>query len=118
MSGRQGVPSANSMVLNRIQTNGHTYELRQNRCGKRRCSVCYGTKALAAGRPGHGPYWYLVLQTARGVRRIYIGKALDTGRYIMPDGSIAAEAFHRGIATHAKPQQPAANPKGSSDVNT
>jgi len=95
MSGIKGAPSAESMILNRIVVGARTYEQRRNRCGRRNCQRCYGPPGDQGRRPGHGPYWYLILSTRRGIRRIYIGKDLDTTRHINPDGSINADIFSR-----------------------
>jgi hypothetical protein len=83
------------MILNRIVVGARTYEQRRNRCGRRNCRTCYGPPGDQGRRPGHGPYWYLILSTRRGIRRVYIGKNLDTARFINPDGSINPQTLAR-----------------------
>jgi len=69
---------------------GRHYEARLNDCGKVNCSKCGG-----AGRrtPSHGPYWYLCVQSRGQWRRIYLGKELDTARFITSNGRVDWDAI-------------------------
>jgi len=77
-----------SMVVQRLEIGIRTYENRYTLCHRPNCTVCYGRQEDYVGPPGHGPYWYLCVTTGRRWTRIYIGKVLDTNRFILPDGSI------------------------------
>ena len=68
---------------------GRTYESRLNDCGKVNCLKCGGE---GQRHPSHGPYWYLCLNVRGAWVRIYLGKDLDTKRYVTPDGQIDWEA--------------------------
>jgi len=62
-----------------------TYELKYVYCGKKNCGKCN----RASGRyPSHGPYWYLCFFQNGKWHRIYLGKNLDTRKFICADGSI------------------------------
>jgi hypothetical protein len=37
---------------------------------------------------GHGPYWYLIVPGGYRPTRVYIGKTLDTQRYVRDDGEV------------------------------
>lgn len=84
----KGQESNDAMVVQRVAVGVRHYELRYNRCGKESCTVCYHRQADYAGRPGHGPYWYLSVARGRKWVRLYIGKELDTVKYIGGDGEI------------------------------
>jgi len=88
MTHPQHSPSREAMVVQRLEVGLRTYENRYTLCHRRNCSVCYGRQEDYVGPPGHGPYWYLCVTTGRQWTRIYIGKTLDTSRFILPDGSI------------------------------
>ena len=85
--------SSPKMIAQRIQAVGRTYELRHVRCGRQNCSTCYHRGLNYAGPPGHGPYWYLC--TTRGSRTVqmYVGKILDTAKWMTADGSIDWAAY-------------------------
>jgi len=96
--------SRDAMVVQRVTVGGRYYEQRLVRCGKENCSRCNGgTKP-----PGHGPYWYLVVTKGPRTRRIYLGKDLDTRRYVDQEGRIDWRSVERGKQEGA----PAAAPVG------
>lgn len=84
----QGSPSMPAMIVKTIVVGIRTYECRYNRCGKKNCRVCYHRSPEYCGPPGHGPYWYLCITQKGRWRRLYIGKELDTAKFIKPDGAV------------------------------
>lgn len=91
--GIKGDRSSESMIKQSLVVGTRTYEQRYNRCGKRNCRTCYHRPADYCGPPGHGPYWYLCITFNGRWRRLYIGKELDTAKFIQADGSIDWVAF-------------------------
>lgn len=91
--GIKGDRSSDSMIQQTIVVGNRTYEYRYNRCGKKNCHVCYHRQADYSGPPGHGPYWYLCVTHRGRWRRLYIGKELDTQKFVLPNGSIDWEAY-------------------------
>lgn len=83
-----GSPSQPGMIVRTIPVANRTYEQRFNLCHRKNCHTCYGRQPDYAGPPGHGPYWYLCVTIRHRWTRIYIGKELDTTKYVLPDGSI------------------------------
>jgi hypothetical protein len=97
------------MVKQRLDVGIRSYELRYTICHRRNCTTCYGRQEDYCGPPGHGPYWYLCVVHARRWTRIYIGKTLDTTKFILADGAIdwatiKARATARR-ATHKKTKE-------------
>ena len=88
MTHPQHSPSHSAMVIQRVVVGLRTYECRYTLCHKPTCKTCYGRQEDYIGPPGHGPYWYLCVTTGRRWTRVYIGKTLDTTRFIRPDGEI------------------------------
>lgn len=77
---------AHSCVVSAFWHRSRRYEQRLVNCGKSNCSKCHPPGAIA--RPTHGPYWYLCARRGHKWRRIYLGKELDTEKYIDNDGNI------------------------------
>lgn len=75
-------PGAGQAVVQSFPFHGRIYELRKNSCGRKNCATCGGS------RPAHGPYWYMCISRKGKWRRIYIGKDLDTTKFITADGKI------------------------------
>lgn len=75
-------PGKGKAVVESFKFKNRVYELRLNACGKKNCSTCQGNI------PRHGPYWYLCIPWGGKWRRIYIGKELDTTKFIGPNGKI------------------------------
>lgn len=75
-------PGKGKAVVESFKFKDRIYELRLNACGKTNCATCSGNL------PRHGPYWYLCVPWSGKWRRIYIGKDLDTTKFICPDGSV------------------------------
>lgn len=72
-------------VVATIKAEGRVYVRQFVDCGKKNCSRC----RTPDGRAGsHGPYWYLCATRRGKWRRVYVGKNLDTGRFMLPDGRI------------------------------
>ena len=90
----RGDPSNPRMIVQTVVCSSRTYELRYNRCGKTNCQSCYHRSLDYSGPPGHGPYWYLCVTRKGRSKRIYIGKTLDTSRWVLPDGSIDWAGFN------------------------
>jgi len=76
------------MVEQLVHVGKRIYERRFQLCHRANCGTCYPQPGARAARPGHGPYWYLLARRGGKLRRIYIGKLLDTARYVLPDGEI------------------------------
>jgi len=61
-------------------------------CGKENCSKCSGEPEVAGDglkvEWGHGPYWYMRFVRGRMRKWVYIGKDLDTRRYVTAAGTI------------------------------
>lgn len=93
---------------------GRTYESRLVNCGKRNCSYCHPPDLLP--RPTHGPYWYLCGTRNGRWSRIYLGKNLDTSRYVNDDGSIDWEHAKRPHSTRGRPPNLGAIPPGQLDA--
>jgi len=70
-------------LVQSIAIDGRRYQERMTRCGKSNCSRCYH---LNRSFYGHGPYWYMMVKIDRSWRRVYIGKILDTTKFVDADG--------------------------------
>lgn len=75
-------PGAGKAVVESFKFKKRVYELRLNACGKKNCRTCQGNI------PRHGPYWYMCVPWGGKWRRIYIGKDLNTTKYIHQNGEI------------------------------
>lgn len=73
-------PGVGKAVVESFRFHGRIYELRRNSCGKSNCTVCDGN------RPAHGPYWYVCISRRGRWRRVYIGKELDTSKFVNAAG--------------------------------
>ena len=80
--------SPTPMLVRSLPVGLRTYEQRYTRCHKPSCSVCQSQSGPIKGTIGHGPYWYLCFRHGKGWTRIYLGKNLDTAKFVLPDGSI------------------------------
>ena len=60
------------------RVNGRTYEQRYSKCSKSNCWCSKPPFESHQGHPGHGPYWYRVINKDKRVIRRYIGKELIT----------------------------------------
>lgn len=69
-----------------------SYESKLNDCGKINCQRCGGDGPRHAS---HGPYWYLCFPRKNKWYRIYLGKELDTTKFITADGNLDWEALRR-----------------------
>lgn len=76
----QPEPGVGKAVVESFRFHGRIYELRKNSCGKKNCTVCDGS------RPAHGPYWYVCISRHGRWRRVYIGKDLDTAKFVNDQG--------------------------------
>jgi hypothetical protein len=90
MSEPKSPDSSHNPVLSTFKQAGRTYEQRLTDCGKPNCLRCGGSGPRVAS---HGPYWYLCVLMNHHWVRIYLGRELDTKRYIAPDGQIDWEAL-------------------------
>jgi hypothetical protein len=81
------------MTIQTVDVEGRHYENRLNRCGKPNCTICYPPGGSADGAPGHGPYWYLTVMMKGKFHRFYIGKTLDTRKFVGPDGTVDVNAY-------------------------
>lgn len=82
-------PGTGKAVVESFKFQDRVYELRLNSCGKQNCRTCSGRE------PRHGPYWYLCVPWGGKWRRIYLGKDLDTTKYIGPDGKVLPSKMNR-----------------------
>jgi len=87
---------SNPNLVTSFKVKNRTYERRLVDCGKSNCQRCGGDDTR---KPSHGPYWYLCIARKSKWYRVYLGKELDTGRFIKADGRIDWEAIR-----HRKPQ--------------
>lgn len=78
-------PLHRTTVIGAFVHSGRHYEQRLVDCGKIACTKCGGD---GARHPSHGPYWYLCVSRGKRWTRLYIGKELDTRKFIGPDGSV------------------------------
>lgn len=85
MTPQQPTPGSTPATVAAFSVGSRHYESRLNDCGKVNCRQCGGT---GRRHPSHGPYWYLCVMARGSWRRIYLGKELDTTKYVAPDGSI------------------------------
>jgi len=83
-------PAHSSPVRNTFRQAGRTYESRLNDCGNLKCQRCGGDGPRHAS---HGPYWYLCVNINAKWVRIYLGRELDTTRFVAPDGQIDWDAI-------------------------
>lgn len=74
-----------SAIVSAFQTNGRHYESRLVNCGKVNCQKCGGS---GPRHPSHGPYWYLCITHNGRWYRIYLGKDLDTTRFVTDRGNV------------------------------
>lgn len=73
---REGKVAGHGMEVQRIRAGGVTYVQTYVRCGKK-CQRCRpGGSHYQRDRPGHGPYWFVILQRGERVIRKYLGREL------------------------------------------
>ncbi|MBA7695814.1 hypothetical protein ES703_104453 [subsurface metagenome] len=82
---QQPAPLSTKATVNAFSIGSRHYEQRFNDCGKINCNKCGGS---GPRHPSHGPYWYLCVLAKGAWRRIYLGKELDTTRFVNDDGTI------------------------------
>lgn len=82
---QQPAPLSTKATVNAFSIGSRHYEQRYNDCGKKNCRKCGGS---GPRRPSHGPYWYLCVLAKGAWRRIYLGKELDTTRFVGEDGKV------------------------------
>ena len=71
--------------VTRFREGPRVYERRYVDCGKANCSKCSSDH----GRyPSHGPYWYLCATFEGKWIRIYLGRDLDSFKFVLPDGNV------------------------------
>lgn len=108
-------PGQGPTLVQRVDTGGHVYELRRVDCGKPNCSFCN----LPGGRrASHGPYWYHVARRGHKWLRLYIGKTLNTGKFLTPDGKIDWNKVSRRPGHDAPQERPSNDPPGQMDLLT
>lgn len=86
-------PPNRSCLVDSFRQGRRHYEHRLVNCGKQNCGNCNPPGKTSA--PSHGPYWYLCAQRRGRWRRVYLGKNLDTTRYIDKDGFVDWDALAR-----------------------
>lgn len=78
-------PGSSPATVTTFKEGDRTYERKYVDCGKDNCSYCN----TDLGRiPSHGPYWYLCVPKNGVWYRIYLGKELDTKRFVRDNGTI------------------------------
>lgn len=91
-------PGDSPAVVTVFREGRRTYERRYVDCGKTNCRRC----TTAAGRiASHGPYWYLCFARRGKWYRVYLGKILDTSRFITSAGDIDWNAIRNRRRTNA-----------------
>lgn len=93
-------------VANIVTVADRRYEQRFQQCHKINCSVCNGTISPNDQPQGHGPYWYLCFTLKGEWKRIYIGKNLDTQKFINADGSLDFAAIEARRTARQGPAEP------------
>ncbi|MBA7705383.1 hypothetical protein ES703_114211 [subsurface metagenome] len=92
MTYRPHLAKGKSSFVQGLRIGCRYYELRLVDCGKKTCRAC---NTPDGRHPSHGPYWYMrATRPGSGRKRpsIYLGKELDTARFVMKDGSINWDA--------------------------
>lgn len=82
--------SHTSAVAESFYVNGRRYISRFADCGKENCKRCGGA---GVRRASHGPYWYLCVTIDGRWVQIYLGKNLDTTRFVTAQGNIDTAAI-------------------------
>ncbi len=95
-------PGTGKAVIESFSFHNRIYELRRNSCGKANCTVCNGNQ------PTHGPYWYMCVSVSGRWRRIYLGKELDTTKFVDAEGNLQLPP-PRGLPAHQRPAADAEN---------
>lgn len=86
-------PGSSSAIVTVFRQGRRTYERRYVDCGKQNCRRCTTPTGRVAS---HGPYWYLCFARKGKWFRVYLGKVLDTSRFITAAGDIDWNAIrHR-----------------------
>lgn len=81
-----------SALVTKFKVANRTYERRWVDCGKPNCQRCTGPDRRIAS---HGPYWYLCIPRNKKWFRVYLGKNLDTQRFILENGRIDWDKIRR-----------------------
>jgi len=90
MSKRMPPPGETRATVTMFKEGHRTYERRYIDCGKPNCRKC----TQPGGRvPSHGPYWYLCVPRKGKWFRQYLGKNLDTNKWIDKNGNVDWEAI-------------------------
>lgn len=106
-------PGSSSAVVTTFKQGKRTYERRYIDCGKQNCRRC----TTATGRvASHGPYWYLCFARKGKWFRVYLGKVLDTSRFITPAGDIDWDAIRDRRRTKEGDEGLSNEPPGQGDV--
>jgi hypothetical protein len=89
------------MLVTSFSSGGRTYEQRYTCCHKENCKSCNPPNPDFSGPIGHGPYWYLCFRHGKGWTRVYLGKVLNTLKFVLADGSIDFESILAARARRA-----------------
>ena len=107
-------PPKSSAVRANFTHEGRVYESRLVLCGKRNCTKCFPPGGMP--RPSHGPYWYLCGQRRGRWSRLYLGRQLDTQKFVAADGSIDWDNAKRPHSIPGRPPGLAATVPGQMDA--
>ena len=69
--------------VQRVVVGDRVYVLRYVSCRSARCKRC-------VGGPAHGPYWYMLVHGFGRRLTVYIGRNLDTTKYVTDGGNFDA----------------------------
>lgn len=78
-------PKSYSTVQSHFSIRDRHYEARLVDCGKPNCTKCGGR---GRRHPSHGPYWYLCYTHQARWYRQYLGKEVDTSRFVTAHGNL------------------------------
>lgn len=92
MSAQQPAPATTRATIAAFEIGPRHYESRLNDCGKANCKRCGGT---GKRHPSHGPYWYMCVMSRGSWRRVYLGKELDTTKYVNGNGTVDWDAVRK-----------------------
>lgn len=106
-------PGSSSAVVTTFREGRRTYERRYVDCGKDNCRRCTTPTGRVAS---HGPYWYLCFLRKGKWFRVYLGKVLDTSRYVTKAGDIDWDAIRKRKRTKAGDDGSSDVPPGQTDT--
>lgn len=113
MTRKMPPPGETQATVTMFKEGHRTYERRYVDCGKDNCQRCN----RPGGRlPSHGPYWYLCVPRKGKWFRIYLGKQLDTTKFVDKNGNIEWDLVKHAKARRAANVAPETDCPGQEDM--